>query len=67
MDVLAFVLVMVPFAANPLIYVVSDPNYRRYEWMYKKSLAWQITNNLNTQGLPGLPDEEDTFLAVVPC
>ena len=28
-DVLAFVLVMTPFAANPLIYVVSDPNYRR--------------------------------------
>ena len=28
-EVVAFVLVMTPFATNPFIYVVSDPNYRR--------------------------------------
>ena len=26
---LSYILVVTPFAANPLIYVVSNPNYRR--------------------------------------
>ena len=28
-NVVAFALLMTPFATNPLIYVASDPNYRR--------------------------------------
>ena len=27
-----FVLAMLPFATNPLLYVVSDSNYRRLDW-----------------------------------
>ena len=64
-NVVAFALLMTPFATNPLIYVASDPNYRRYpqidaatisfrESSIKESTACSSSGEI-FQGLQRLP------------